>query len=57
MRTFTLISVLLMFLIGPVGNAFIGILEVGYQVKESNIRLATSSGMQIVSMDDLSEKR
>lgn len=46
-----------MFLIGPVGNAFIGILEVGYQVKESNIRLATSSGMQIVSMDDLSEKR
>lgn len=55
MRTFIVISVLLMFLIQPVGNAYVGILEVGYQAKESNVRLAASTGMQVASMEDLRE--
>ena len=43
MIRFLAIAALLMLLIGPVGNTVGGAIEVGYEVRESNVRLAVAT--------------
>ncbi len=42
MRAFVAISLLLVFLVGPVGALVGGAIETGYRARESNTRLAVS---------------
>ena len=50
------ILTLLVFLMGPVGDALVGAVEVGYAARESNTRLAVATaqatGAEIVPADE-----
>lgn len=43
MLRFVAIALLIMFLIGPVGETIGGAIDVGYQARESNTRLAVAT--------------
>ncbi len=56
MIRFVAIALFLAVLIGPVGDVVVGAVEVGYEARESNTRLAvataTASGAEIVEASE-----
>jgi len=48
MIRFLAIALFLAVLIGPVGDVVVGAVEVGYEARESNTRLAVATGAEIV---------
>ncbi len=61
MRAFVAISLLLMFLVGPVGEVIGWVIEVGCVARESNTRLAASVVMsgnaEVVSAEEFTAQR
>lgn len=61
MRAIVAISLLLIFLIGPVGEVVGGAIDTGYEVKASNTRLAvataTASGAEVVTASEYAKAR
>ncbi len=61
MRAFATIAFLVFLLIGPVGEVVVGAIEVGYEARDSNTRLAASvvqSGQaEIVSASEYAASR
>ncbi len=55
------IAAVLMFFVGPVGDVVVGAMEVGYQARESNTRLAVSvvqsANAEIVSASEWQTQR
>ncbi len=61
MRAFVAISLLLVFLVGPVGDLVGGAIETGYEVRVRNTRLAVSvavqTGAEVVSASEYAAAR
>lgn len=52
-----LIAAVLVWLIPPIGGMVGNTIELGYQMRESNVRLAASTGAEIVTAEEFAKER